>query len=71
VRSNLAVVYAWTGESDLAFAELSKLITRSAGNSYAFQPTYVDLRLDPLSDPLRSDPRFEVLTKRLAPTGSH
>ena len=32
VRCNLAVVYAWTGENDLAIAELSKLIERPAAS---------------------------------------
>jgi len=31
------------------------------------QPTYGDFRLNPLWDPLRSDPRFEALVQRLAP----
>ena len=69
-RCNLAIVYAWTGQNDLAFAELDKLIDRPAGNNIMFQPTYGDLRLNPLWDPLRGDPRFEALVKRLAPSSS-
>ena len=67
VRCSLAVVYAWTGQNDLAFAELSKLVDRPAGSNVIFQPTYGDLRLNPLWDPLRDDPRFAELTHRLAP----
>jgi tetratricopeptide (TPR) repeat protein len=67
VHCNLAVVYAWTGQDDLALAELSKLIERPSGFDIMFEPTYGDLRLNPLWDPLRSDPRFEALAKKLAP----
>jgi TolB-like protein len=68
VHCNLAVVYAWTGQNDLAIAELSKLVDRPARGSGIAQPTYGDFRLNPLWDPLRSDPRFEMLVQRLAPT---
>ena len=67
VRCHLAIVYAWTGETDLALAELGKLIDRPAGFDIMFAPTYGYLRLNPLWDPLRGDPRFEILAKRLAP----
>jgi tetratricopeptide (TPR) repeat protein len=70
VRCNLAVVYAWTGQPDLAIAELDKLVGRPAGANIPAQPTYGDFRLNPLWDPLRSDPRFEALVQRLAPVAS-
>ena len=70
VRCNLAVVYAWTGQNDLAIAELSKLLNRPAMGSGIAQPTFGDFRLNPLWDPLRSDPRFEVLVQRLVPVAS-
>ena len=70
VRCNLAVVYAWTGQNDLAIAELTPLIDRPATINLICQPTYGDFRLNPLWDPLRSDPRFEALVQRLAPTAS-
>ncbi len=70
VRCNLAVVYAWTGQNDLAIAELSKLVDRPAMGSGIAQPTYGDFRLNPLWDPLRTDPRFEALVQRLAPVAS-
>ena len=69
VRSNLAVVYAWTGENDLAISELSNLADRPASGSGISRVTYGDLQLNPVWDPLRSDPRFQSLVKRLAPVG--
>ena len=68
VRCNLAVVYAWTGEIDLAIAELSKLVDRPAASHAVCQPSYGDFRLNPLWDPLRNDPRFIGLVQKLAPS---
>ena len=70
VRCNLAVVYAWAGQKDLAIAELSKLIDRPASFDTLCQPSYGDFRLNPFWDPLRSDPRFEALVQRLAPVAT-
>lgn len=66
-RCNLAVVYAWTEETDLAIAELSKLIDRPASSHAICQPTYGDFRLNPFWDPLRNDPRFTAMVEKLAP----
>jgi hypothetical protein len=53
-RHNLVVFFAALGEKDQAFAELSK--------SYEiFGPL---LRVDPLLDPLRDDPRFAEILRR-------
>jgi serine/threonine-protein kinase len=68
VRCNSAVVYAWTGESDLALAELNNLLTRAAASHAVCQPTYGDFRLNPFWDPLRDDPRFIALVEQLAPS---
>jgi serine/threonine protein kinase/Flp pilus assembly protein TadD len=68
---NLAVVYAWTGQPDLALTTLEPLVNRPAGRHMPAQPTYGDFQLNPLWDPLRSDPRFQALVKRLAPTASN
>jgi serine/threonine-protein kinase len=70
VRSNLAVVYAWTGENDLAIAELRKLVERPAASHVVCQATYGDFRLNPFWDPLRHDPRFIEIVEKLAPSPS-
>ncbi len=59
---NLAVVYAWTNELDLAFETLAPL-TKTPGGLY-----YGSLKRDPLWDPLRQDPRYEKLLADLAPS---
>ena len=66
VRCNLAVVYAWTGQPDLAIAELDMLKDKPAGANLPAQPTYGDLKLNPLWDPLRSHPGFAGLMQKFA-----
>ena len=61
VLANLAVVYAWTGELDLAFATLEPLKKRPSNIGYG------DLKCDSLWTPLRKDPRFDNLLAELAP----
>jgi tetratricopeptide (TPR) repeat protein len=58
---NLAVVYAWTNELDVAFATLVS-VTKTPFGIY-----YGQLKLDPFWDPLRKDPRFDELLAELAP----
>jgi hypothetical protein len=67
VACNLAVVYAWTGQPDRALALLEDLSANAAGIGLSFQPTYGDLALNPVWDPLRNDARFAALIERLAP----
>jgi TolB-like protein/class 3 adenylate cyclase/Flp pilus assembly protein TadD len=52
---NLAIIYAWTGEKDLAIEQLEELLPHYG------QISYGQLRLHPWWDPLRDDPRFEKI----------
>jgi hypothetical protein len=61
ILRDLAIVYAWTNELDLAFETLGSL-TKTPNGIY-----YGQLKLDPRWDPLRKDPRFEKLLAELAP----
>jgi serine/threonine protein kinase len=58
---NLAVVYAWTGELDLAFQTLTPLAKMPCGICHG------PLKADPYWEPLRQDSRFEKLLAELAP----
>ena len=53
----LAIIYAWTGEKDLAFKQLTSLLEIPGWLSYGL------LRLHPYWDPLRDDPRFEKIVE--------
>jgi serine/threonine-protein kinase len=57
----LAAIYAWTGEKDRALKRLDKAVHLPGYLSYG------QLRLDPIWDPLRGDPRFEKIVASLAP----
>jgi tetratricopeptide (TPR) repeat protein len=61
VVRNLAMVYAWTGERDLAIEQLEIVAKIPRG------PSYGELRFDPTWDSLRGDPRFEKIVASLAP----
>jgi tetratricopeptide (TPR) repeat protein len=61
VKMCFAIICAWTGETELALQQL-EAFTKAPG-SY----TYGNLRLSPLWDPLRGDPRFEKIVASLAP----
>jgi hypothetical protein len=52
---NLAIIYAWTGEKDLALKQLEELLPLYGPISYG------QLRLHPWWDQLRDDPRFEKI----------
>jgi len=55
IATNLALVYAWTGERYRALEQLEMVAKIPAG------PTYGDLRFNPCWDDLRGDPRFEQI----------
>jgi TolB-like protein/class 3 adenylate cyclase/Tfp pilus assembly protein PilF len=57
----LALIYAWTGEKDLALEQLSVAASLPGHLSYGY------LRLHPYWDSLRGDPRFEKIVASLAP----
>ncbi len=58
----LTVIYAWTGDKDRAIQRLTEAV-KLPGNHV----TYGHLRLDPIWDPLRGDPRFDKIVASLAP----
>lgn len=58
---NLAIIYAWTGERNLAFDQL-----RTAAGMPGYL-SYGQLRLHPYFDSLRGDPRFDEIVDTLAP----
>jgi serine/threonine protein kinase/tetratricopeptide (TPR) repeat protein len=61
VVADLALIYAWTGERDMAIKQLE--IAAKLPNG----PDYGDLVLDPAWDSLRADPRFQKIVVSLAP----
>jgi len=61
VKMCFAIICAWTGEHESSLGQLEAL-TKTPGYQ-----TYGDLRLSPLWDPLRGDPRFEKIVASLAP----
>jgi TolB-like protein/class 3 adenylate cyclase/Tfp pilus assembly protein PilF len=58
---NLAVIYAWIGEKDLALKQLAEAARLPSSLNYGW------LRLHPDWDPLRGDLRFEEIVTSLAP----
>jgi serine/threonine protein kinase/tetratricopeptide (TPR) repeat protein len=63
LEANLAWIYAWIGERDLAIENLEIAV----GKIPPAGPTYGELRLSPIWDSLRGDPRFEKIVASLAP----
>ncbi len=61
VLEGLAQVYTWTNERDRAIEVLQKLVTMPGYTNYA------RLKLHPMWNPLRGDPRFEKIVNSLAP----
>jgi len=63
----LARVAARMGESDRAIAALQKVLAVPYDGMGGIPLTPALLRLDPMFDPLRNDPRFEKIVESLAP----
>jgi TolB-like protein/Flp pilus assembly protein TadD len=57
----LAIIYAWTGEKDLALEQFAATVKIPG------VLTYGNLRLHPFWDPLRGDSRFDKIVASLAP----
>ena len=55
VAIGLAQIYTWTGEADQALQLVEHSLTIPAGITVPM------LRIDPVWDPLRKDPRFQTL----------
>jgi len=61
LKRSFAMICAWAAEPDLALEQL-EAVTKVPGG-----PSYGELRLDPMWDPLRGEPRFEKIVASLAP----
>jgi TolB-like protein/Tfp pilus assembly protein PilF len=61
IKTNFAMICAWLGETDLALEQLNAVAKIPGG------PSYGVLRLNPMWDLLRGDPRFEKIVASLAP----
>ena len=59
--ASLAQIYAWTGEFDEAFRLLDHLLDVPNGLTVPM------LKLEPMWDPLRKDPRFQALIDKYSP----
>jgi TolB-like protein/Tfp pilus assembly protein PilF len=64
VKRYFVMACAWVGERELALEHLEVITRIPAG------PSYGDLRLSPMWDPLRGDPCFEKIVASLAPKGN-
>jgi TolB-like protein/Flp pilus assembly protein TadD len=58
ISAALATIYAWTGENDEALRLLDHLLQAPNGVTVPL------LKLDPVWDPMRKDPRFQALTDK-------
>jgi TolB-like protein len=68
VLQYFAITAAWAGEKELALQQLEAGLRAPAA---ALMLSYGALKLHPLWDPLRGDPRFEKIVESLAPKEGH
>jgi serine/threonine-protein kinase len=61
LEENLALIQTIVGENSSAISILTRLLQTPYGGSYLTSVTPALLRLDPIWDPLRSDPAFQKL----------
>jgi tetratricopeptide (TPR) repeat protein len=61
VELGFTIICAWTGERELALGQLEALSKTPGWHTYGY------LRLSPMWDPLRGDPRFEKIVGSLGP----
>jgi serine/threonine-protein kinase len=68
MEGNLALIQTMLGENSSAISTLTRLL-RTPGNGWLYETpiTPALLRLDPIWDPLRSDPRFQKLCEERQP----
>ena len=55
IATEMALVYAWSGEHEAAMQQLASVVRLPCG------PTFGELKLNPRWDDLRADPRFEQI----------
>ena len=60
--AHLAIIAGWVGENDLAFEQMALFEKATPAGFH-----YGRLKLDPMWDPLRGDPRFEAMVTTHAP----
>jgi hypothetical protein len=65
VLQYFAITAAWAGEKELALQQLEAGLRAPAAS---LMLSYGALKLFPVWDPLRGDPRFEKIVNSLAPT---
>ena len=65
IMEYLGIIYAWTGEKNLAIDQVAATLQIPSDLNYG------KLRLHPFWDPLRGDPRFEQLVASLAPKSTN
>ena len=68
VLQYFAITAAWAGDKELA---LQQLETGLRAPNASLMLSYGALKLHPLWDPIRGDPRFEKIVESLAPKERH